>query len=320
MAIPAGSAFPHAERDAYLEASPSKDEVRTILMNRVSWGAVMAGVMVALVVQLILNMLGIGLGAASFDPVANTSPSATTFSLMAAVWWVLSGVLAALAGGYTAGRMAGQTNETAGAWHGLTAWAVTTLVVFYLLTTSVGAIVGGAFRTLGSVAGGAAQTVGSSVQTAAQVAAPSLARASDPLGSIEQSIRDTSGGTEPAALRDAALSAMRAALTGDVSKAEEARERAAQALAKAQGTPIEQARTQVAQYEQQYRQAVDQAKRQAAVAADATASAIARGALVGAFALMFGAMAGWIGGRMGTLDPAELARNLRGRRSANGTS
>jgi hypothetical protein len=316
MAIPAGSALPHAERDAYLQASPSKDEVRTILMNRVSWGAVMAGVMVALVVQLILNMLGIGLGAASFDPVASNSPSATTFSLMAGVWWVLSGVLAALAGGYTAGRMAGQTNETAGAWHGLTAWAVTTLVVFYLLTTSVGAIVGGAFRTLGSVAGGAAQTVGSSVQTAAQMAAPSLARASDPLGSIEQSIRETSGGTEPAALRDAALSAMRAALTGDVSKAEEARERAAQALAKAQGTPIEQARTQVAQYEQQYRQAVGEAKRQAAVAADATASAIARGALVGAFALMFGAVAGWIGGRMGTLDPAELARNLRQRRSA----
>jgi len=314
MAIPAGSAIPQAERDVYLQASTSKDEVRTIFMNRVSWGAVMAGVMVALVVQLILNMLGIGLGAASFDPVANNSPSATTFTMMAGVWWVLSGVLAALAGGYTAGRLAGQTNETAGAWHGLTAWAVTTLVVFYLLTTSVGAIVGGAFRTLGSVAGGAAQTVGTSVQTAAQMAAPSLAKASDPLGSIEQSIRDSSGGTEPAALRDAALSAMRAALTGDVNKADDARERAAQALAKAQGTPIEQARTQVAQYEQQYRQAVDQAKRQAAVAADATASAIARGALVGAFALMFGAIAGWVGGRMGTLDPAELSRTLRRRR------
>jgi hypothetical protein len=234
MAIPAGSAFPHAERDAYLQASPSKDEVRTIFINRVSWGAVMAGVMVALVVQLILNMLGIGLGAASFDPIANNSPSATTFSLMADVW--------------------------------------------------------------------------------------SLARASDPFGSIEQSIRDTSGGSEPATLRDAALSAMRAALTGEINKADEARERAAQAISKAQGIAIEQARAQVAQYEQQYRQTVDQAKRQAAAAADATASAIARGALVGAFALIFSALAGWVGGRMGTLDPADLARNLRGRRSTNGTS
>ena len=292
----------------------AEQEARTIAISSVSWGAVLAGLTVALVTQLILNLIGIGIGAASFDPTAGTSPSASGFSLAAGVWWALSGVIASLAGGYTAGRMSGHTTDSAGAWHGLTAWAVTTLVVFYLLTTSIGAVVGGAFRTLGSVASGAGQVLGATAQTAAQVAAPSLAKSADPFSSIDQSIRDASGGNDPAALREAAASTMRALVTGDAAKAEEARERATQALAKAQNIPVEQARTQVTQYEQQYRQAVDQAKRQAVAAADATATAVSRGALFGAVALLFGALAGWIGGRMGTTDPAQVYASLRARR------
>ena len=42
--------------------TPAED-ARTILINKISWGAVLAGVVVALVAQLILNMIGIGIGA-----------------------------------------------------------------------------------------------------------------------------------------------------------------------------------------------------------------------------------------------------------------
>ena len=292
----------------------TEDEVRTLLFNRVSWGAVLAGVMVALVTQLILNLIGIGIGKASFDPTSNANPSGSTFSIAAGIWWALSGILAALAGGYTAGRLSGKPTETSGPWHGLTAWAVTTLLIFYLLSTSVGAIVGGAFRTFGTVAGGAAQSLGSTAQTAAQMVAPTLAQSSDPLASIDQSIRSASGATDPAALRDAATAAVRAALTSDAAGQEAARERAVQALAKAQNIGVDQARTQVAEYEQQYRRIVDQAKRQATTAADATTTAVSRGALFGAIALILGAIAAWFGGRMGALDPSELATALRPRR------
>ena len=291
-----------------------EDEARTLLFNRISWGAVLAGVMVALVTQLILNLIGIGIGAASFDPTSNANPSGSTFSIAAGIWWALSGIVAALAGGYTAGRLSGQPTEASGSWHGLTAWAVTTLLVFYLMSTSVGAIVGGAFRTLSTVAGGAAQTLGSTAQTAAQVVAPTLARSSDPFASIDQSIRSASGGTDPAALRDAATASVRAVLTSDTAGREAARERAIQALAKAQNMPVDQARTQVAEYEQQYRQIVDEAKRQATAAADATAKAVSRGALFGAIALILAAVAGWFGGRMGAHDPTELSAALRRRR------
>ena len=39
---------------------------------------------------------------------------------------------------------AGKPKESTAGWHGLTAWALTTLVIFYLLTTTVGGLVGGA--------------------------------------------------------------------------------------------------------------------------------------------------------------------------------
>jgi hypothetical protein len=289
--------------------TPAED-ARTILLNRVSWGAVLAGVVVMLVTQLILNLLGIGLGAATLDPAggAGGNPSASSFSIGAGIWFVLAGILASFAGGYAAGRLAGKPKESTAGWHGLTAWALTTLVVFYLLTTTVGGILGGAYRTVTSALGNVAQTVGSTAQTAAQVAAPNLAGAADPFSSIEQSIRGATGSNDPAALRDAAVAAVRAVVTGNEQQAADARERAAQAMARAQNIPIEQARTQVQQYEQQYRQAADRARQQATAAADAAARAVSTAALLAALGLILGAAAAWFGGRMGAVEPTITGR------------
>jgi hypothetical protein len=131
------------------------------------------------------------------------------------------------------------------------------------------------------------------MQTAAQNAGPALVSGtSDPFSSIEQSIRGTSEGNDPAALRDAAIASVRAAITGDPKQASEAKDRAAQAIAKAEKISVEEARTRVDQHEKQYRQTVDQAKQRAAEAADTTARAVSRGALFGSLALLLGALAG----------------------------
>ena len=292
------------DRDAPHVSPVTPDEdVRTVLINRVSWGAVLAGCIVALAIQLVLNLIGIGIGAANFDPASSGNPSATTFSVSAGIWWALSGILAALLGGYTAGRLAGQPKESSGAWHGFTSWALTTLVVFYLLGSTVGSVIGGAFSALGSTASGVAQTLGGTAQTAIQAAAPAIGGSADPAGAIERSVREASGGNDPAALRDAAVAAVRAMVTADPQQQQEARERAAQAIAKAQSIPIEQARTQVTQYEQQYRQTVETAKQKATATAETATKAVSRGALFGAIALVLGAIAGWFGGRMGAVDP-----------------
>lgn len=286
--------------------TPAED-MRTIMLNRISWGAVLAGVVVALVVQLLVNMLGIGIGAATLDPGTGDNPSVSSFSIGAGIWWTVSGIVASLIGGYAAGRLSGKPKEGTAAWHGLTAWALATLVIFYLLTSTIGSVLGGAFNTLGSAVGGLGRTAGGAIQTAAQAAAPSLSNVSDPFSRIEQSVRGATSGQDPAAARDAAVAAIRAAVTGDQAQAQAARDRAADALAKAQGIPVDQARTQVQQYEQQYRQAADQAKQQAVAAADATAKAVSRGALFGFVALLLGAIASWFGGRMGAVDPTITA-------------
>jgi len=284
------------------------EDAHTTMISQISWGAVLAGVVVALVTQIVLNMLGIGIGAATLDPIAAESPSASSFSIGAGIWFALSSILAALAGGYAAGRLAGIPRESTAGWHGLTAWALTTLVIFYLLGSTVGGILGGAYRGVTNTLGSVASAVGSTAETAAQIAAPSLSRITDPFSSIEESLRSATPGNDPATLRDAAIAAVRAAVTGDQQQAAEARERAAQVIARAQNISVEDARTQIQQYAQQYRQAVDQAKQQVTQAADAAAKTVSRAALLGAISLLLGGLAGWFGGRMGAVEPTLTAR------------
>ena len=83
--------------------------------GRVVWGAIFAGVVVALVVQVLLTMLGAGIGMATLDPASADNSAASTFSISAAVWWVVSGIIAAFAGGYIAARMSGRTAPPTGA-------------------------------------------------------------------------------------------------------------------------------------------------------------------------------------------------------------
>ncbi|RVH23328.1 PhnA-like protein [Sinorhizobium meliloti] len=265
-------------------------------INEISWGAVFAGVALALAVQLLLNLLGVGIGAAVIDPKTTDNPNPSTFSIAGGLWFVVSGIVAAFVGGYIASRVSGRPSKTTGSYHGLTSWAVTTLIVLYLLTTSVGALVGGAFSGLSSIIGG----VGKTAATVTSAAAPAIATSADPMAEIERQVRSATGGNDPAALRDAAVAAVQAAVTGDEATAEEARNRAADAIAKAQNIPVDQARAQVQRYEESYKASIERAKQQATEAADTATTAVSSGAILGFFSLVVGAVAAWFGGAFGT--------------------
>jgi hypothetical protein len=275
-------------------AQPSAaEDAHTMLINRVSWGAIFAGVVVGLVVHVLLTMLGVGIGLATLDPGTADNPAASTFSMAAGIWYIVSGIVAAFAGGYIAARMSGKTVPTTGALHGLTAWAFTTLLVLYMLSTAVGTMVGGAFSGVANAIGGVSQTV-------AETAAPVIERA-NPLEAIEAQVSST--GTDPEALTNRAVAAIRDLVMGNEAGAADARATAAQALAEARGIPLDQATQQVEQIEQQYTETVAQAEQMATETADAAASAVSTGALVAFFALVLGAVAGWFGGRSGVVHP-----------------
>lgn len=278
------------EREEVVTASP----IYRILS--VSWGAIFVGVAVALATQLIINLVGIAAGAASIDPSSNGSPAASTLSYGAAFWFVLAGIAASLAGGFASGRLSGSPVPSTAAWHGLASWAATTLVIFYILTSAIGSAVGGASTLVGGALGGVASSLGGATKTAIEQVAP---RVADPFTVIEDAIRTNSNGTDPEALKNAAVAAVRAAVTGDEAQAQAAREQAAQALASARNEPVEQARAEIQRFEQQYRATVDEARQQAAAAAQTAADVTAGAALFAALSLMLGAAASAVGGRFG---------------------
>jgi len=282
-----------ATDDAPVHVSPVSpaEDARTVLINTISWGAVFAGVATVLVVQLMLNLLGVGIGLSLIEPWSRDTPPAEAVPVAAGIWWVVSGIVAALLGGMLAGRLSGRPKESTAGWHGFAAWAVSTLVMLAALGSILAGAIGGAVSTAGSAVGGLGAA-------AAAVAGPSV------LERFEQEVsQDTAGGFDPAALQEAAVSAVSSALIADEADAADARERAAQALSRAQSISIEEARTRYDEMEQRYDAAVAEAEATAKQVAEDAAHAGARISLYGFAALMLGALAAWFGGRLGAVRP-----------------
>lgn len=123
----------------YREPLTPGEAIRATLLNRISWGAVLAGVVMGFAVHIVLNLLGVGVGLASMDSLTGPGVSNTEISLGAIIWWVAAGVVAAYIGGFTAGRLAGEPKVSTSAWHGLISWAASVLVVTVLMMSAAGA-------------------------------------------------------------------------------------------------------------------------------------------------------------------------------------
>ncbi len=80
----------------------AEDDMRTIMINRISWGAVFAGALIGIVVQIILNLLAVGLGLSAVSATdTGSNPAGSTFSIAAGLWFVITMLVAALAGGFS---------------------------------------------------------------------------------------------------------------------------------------------------------------------------------------------------------------------------
>jgi hypothetical protein len=121
----------------------------------VSWGAIFAGAAVALVVSVVLNLLGFGIGAAAVDP----AEVGRGIGIGAGIWTLVVSLAALFVGGWIAGRLSGSFRKFEGALHGLVTWSLVTLAVLWLVTTAVGTVVGGAFGAVVEAAPAAAEQV-----------------------------------------------------------------------------------------------------------------------------------------------------------------
>lgn len=152
----------------YSEAAP--DARLPFVAPRMAWGAIFAGVAIALAVELMFALLGAGIGLSLIDPAAGDGASAGGLGLGSLIWWGLSTIVALAAGAYASVRAAGVARPFDGAVHGLAIWGVTLLLTVYLLTSAIGGLVGGAFRAVGGLAGAAGSSVSAVAPTVAQAA------------------------------------------------------------------------------------------------------------------------------------------------------
>ena len=127
------------------------------IFSLASWGAIFAGVVVILVVQLMLSLLGMAFGLWIIDPVQGAPMDA--LSIGAAIWWVVSSIIAVFLGGWVSGRMAAGALTMNAMLHGVITWGVGTLLTVYLLTAGIGALTAGAM----SILTGSLQAVGGTV-------------------------------------------------------------------------------------------------------------------------------------------------------------
>ncbi len=138
-----------------------------VIARRISWGAVFAGALVALVVQLALSLLGLGIGMGTVDPLEEANPL-RGLGTGAIVWWAISMLLSLFAGGYVAGRLAGVPRTFDSSMHGVLTWCLFTLLSLYLLTTTIGRIMSGVGNVLGTTASLVGQGVSAVAPEAAQ--------------------------------------------------------------------------------------------------------------------------------------------------------
>jgi ElaB/YqjD/DUF883 family membrane-anchored ribosome-binding protein len=293
-------------RPAFPREGAYADELRgPPVVRRISWGAVIAGVVVVLVVQMALMLLGLAIGTATIDPAAADTPAASTLGIGGGVWWLASTAIAVFVGGWVAGRLAGMPSRTDGTLHGVVTWAVSTLIAIYLLSTAIGGLVGGAFGALGNAAQAVGQGTQSLASTAMQVLPDDIRgqaerlfdRAPAAAGQVQQEAQQTQQAAGTGSLVEAVQRVVRGVQEG---ASPQDRDAALNVIAQQAGIPRAEAEQRLDQFQTTYRQYAQQATEQARQAAQAAAETVSQVSFWSVVALMLGAILAAIGGSLGT--------------------
>ena len=265
--------------------------------RRISWAAIFGGVILVLAVQLLLGMLGAGVGLGTVNVNGGSTPDASTFGMGAALWWIISSVIALGFGGYVSAWMAGIEIRWDGVLHGLVTWGIATLLTIYLLTSAVGGVIGGGFSALGS----AASAAGNGVKDAAQPVAQAAGLSPDMVQQQAQAYLQPPN-PDPATLspQDAQkqVATNLATYAKGGSDAPAAKDRIINIMAAQQHISHDDAARQFQDTQAKLQQTKDQAAQTAKNAADATASAASKTSFAVFGNLLIGAIVAAIGGSL----------------------
>ena len=292
-----------SQSQQYQTSQPVVPEGGPVLRHRISWGAILAGALVAIVIGTALNILGAGIGLTTVDAQAHDSPAASTMGIASAVWLLFANLLGLAIGGYVAARLSGTSDRSDATLHGAAVWATAYLVSAVL----IGSLVSGAANTAGSALSGVMGTVTSGAGQVVRSAAPQV----DPGQLAERARAALSGPTDPARMtteqRGAEITQLIGKRIAGSDLSGDDRTRLNRLVAAEAGISEQDAATRVQAYEAEAQRTAQEAERRAREAADASAKAASITAFSLFAALVLGAIAAIIGARTGTRDMVYLA-------------
>jgi hypothetical protein len=263
-----------------------------------SWPAIFAGAVIAAATTLILMALGSGVGLASISPWNNHGVSVKTFAVTGAIWLIVTQWISAGLGGYIAGRLRTRwigthTHEVffRDTAHGLITWAVATLVVAAVFSSSVMHGAGAAGHAAAEVASGGMQ---GAMQSSATPSSPVSAYGIDKL--FRSTGSGGPGGTSTDPRAETGHIAANALVNGSVPDADRAY--LAEQIAARTGISQAEAQARVDAFIASVMQAQEKVKADADAAGKAAAETsifLALSMLVGAF---IASVAAALGGRL----------------------
>ena len=142
----------------------------TYIHRRISWGAIIGGVVLVVCVQLLLSLLGARIGLGTVNTNAGSTTDASSFGIGAGIWWIVSSIIALTFGGFASAWLAGIELRWDGVLHGLITWGISSLLTIWLLSSAVSGVVGGGASALGSLASSAGSGLKNAAQPLAQAA------------------------------------------------------------------------------------------------------------------------------------------------------
>ncbi|GAB4521098.1 MAG: hypothetical protein OHK0046_32060 [Anaerolineae bacterium] len=158
-------------------------------LERLSWVSVLAGALIALIIQLMLNLIGVSVGAMVVHPDDDgDTASASALGIGAIIWIAMSTLVSLLIGGWLAAYFAGIPDTTDGILHGIMTWGIVTLVSFVLLSNTVGRLLGGAGSLLHQALELIGGTAGVATRAGVDVAQGAGHLTAQALGTIAQGI------------------------------------------------------------------------------------------------------------------------------------
>ncbi|MBY0610849.1 MAG: hypothetical protein K2P80_01565 [Beijerinckiaceae bacterium] len=160
-------------------------------ISSVDWAAIFAGGVVAAAISTLMTTFGAAIGLSATSPFSGQGLSARAIGIATAIWVLWVAVSSFMVGGYLSGRLRRRSHDASehesdvrDGSHGLVVWALGTLLIAYLATSSVAGITRAGVDALSK---GASAVGGVSMKA--------LDQAADPIGSAID--RLTRGNAQP---------------------------------------------------------------------------------------------------------------------------